>query len=136
MNKQLNISFYQHLGKLFYAIAAIDNTIENKEIDKLKQLIKKDWLTVDESEDDFFTDAAYQIEIVFDWLVNNNEKAQTCYNEFMLYFKEHKYFFSEAITKLILKTVNEIAASFAGKNKTELVLLGNLSLALRNNENN
>ncbi len=38
------------------------------EIERLKEDVRKYWLTVDSIEDEFGTDAAYQIEIVFNWL--------------------------------------------------------------------
>ena len=62
--KNLNIKFYQNLGKLFYAIAAVDKNAREEEYNKLKEIVKSEWLAVDEIEDDFHTDAAYQIEIV------------------------------------------------------------------------
>ena len=60
-----SITIYQNLGKLFYAIAAIDRVIRAKEYAKLKELVKKDWVAVDQLTDEFKTDAAFQIEIVF-----------------------------------------------------------------------
>jgi tRNA C32,U32 (ribose-2'-O)-methylase TrmJ len=41
--------FYEHLGKVFYSIAAIDKSIRKEEIEKLKQIIKRNgfrWKTV------------------------------------------------------------------------------------------
>jgi len=40
-NKELTHKFYQNLGKLFYAIAAIDNNVRVEELDKLKDIVKK-----------------------------------------------------------------------------------------------
>ncbi len=64
--ERFSVQFYQKLGKLFYAIAASDQVVRKVEHDKLKEIIKTEWLSVDDYEDDFHTDAAYQIEIVFD----------------------------------------------------------------------
>ena len=66
--KRLTLYFYQNLGKLFYAIAAADKTVHTAEINTLKEIVKTKWLDVDPTNDVFDTDAAYQIEIVFDWL--------------------------------------------------------------------
>ena len=57
---------YEHLGKVFYTIAAIDKTIRKEEIEKLKQIIKTEWLPLETSFNDFNDDSAYEIEIVFD----------------------------------------------------------------------
>ena len=130
--KHLNVHFYEILGKLFYAIAAIDGVVKPTEFDKLKDLVKAKWLSVDDSEDDFHTDAAYQIEIVFDWLnEQNNLNGNKLYEEFVTYKNEQVHFFTPEIKKLIIKTAHEIADSFSGKNKSELILLAKLDMELK-----
>jgi len=129
--KNLNIHFYQNLGKLFYAIAASDKIVREEEFHILKKIVKSQWLDVDTIEDDFNTDAAYQIEVVFDWLYNQGElEANTCFNEFITYKDEQKHFFTDKIKHLILKTAGEVANSFAGINKSELIMLANLNIEL------
>ena len=130
--ERYSVQFYQKLGKLFYAIAAADNVVRKSEYAKLKEIIKKEWLSVDDYEDDFHTDAAYQIEVVFDWL-NNEEKlnAKNWFDDFIDFKDEHPKLFDESIKKMILKTAHEIAASFSGKNKSELIMLARLDLKLK-----
>ena len=45
MNLEPNtdINFYQNLGKLFYAIAAVDKTVKDKEFSTLETIIRNDW---------------------------------------------------------------------------------------------
>ncbi len=131
MYKKLNIGFYENVAKLFYAIAAADKVIKEEEFNALKTMIKNEWLTVDESEDDYKTDAAYQIEVVFEWLQSKKSDASICYNEFIEYMNGHSYFFTDQLNGLIMKTANKIAASFAGKNKSELIMLAKLNLELK-----
>jgi hypothetical protein len=131
MYKSLNIKFYQNIAKLFYAIAAADKIIKPIEFDALKDFIKREWLSVEDTEDDYKTDAAYQIEIVFDWLTTQELDADTCFNDFIEYKNEHKYFFTDALNTLILKTAGAIAASFSGENKSELIMLAKLSMELK-----
>jgi len=38
---------------------------------RLKQIIIKDWLPLENALDKFESDATFQIEIIFDWLVDN-----------------------------------------------------------------
>ncbi|MCL7762111.1 hypothetical protein MPF19_01700 [Polaribacter sp. Z014] len=126
------ISFYENLGKLFFAIAAADNVVEEVEFNVLKEIVKKKWTKVDPVDDDFHSDAAYQIETVFDWL--NNESflnSETCYNEFIDFKKEHPSLFTKEINSLILKTASKIAASVADINKSELMLVARLSIELK-----
>ena len=44
---KLTLEFYQHLGKLFYAIAAADKKVHPDEFNKLKELVKLKWLHLD-----------------------------------------------------------------------------------------
>lgn len=130
--KKMTLKFYQNLGKLFYAIAAADKEVRDEEFDKLKAVVKKQWLDVDELEDDYHTDAAYQIEIIFDWLnEEENLDAKACYNTFINYKNEQPHLFTANIKKLILKTAHAIAASFSGLNKSELIMLAKLDLELK-----
>lgn len=131
--KHMTLKFYQNLGKLFYAIAAIDNKVEAVEFVKLKELVKKQWLKLDSIEDAFGTDASYQIEIVFDWLnAQENLNAKACFDDFVAYKNKQKHLFTDAVKHLILKTARAIAASFSGINKSELIFLANLEMELKN----
>lgn len=129
---RFSVEFYQNLGKLFYAVAAVDKHVHDIEFDKLKSLIKEEWLSVDEFEDDYKTDASYQIEIVFDWLLNREKlDANKLFDNFIEYKKKHESQFTDKHKMLILKTANAIANSFLGKNKSELIMLAKLEMNLK-----
>lgn len=134
MNKPLPVhamrKLYQSLGKLFYAIAAADRVVRKEERDTLRSLVRQEWLEVDEVQDAFGSDAAYQIETVFDWLEENNLPAQELFLEFKDFKKEHEFLFDLEIKALIWKTCMNIATAFSGKNKKELVMLENLKKIL------
>lgn len=131
MYKSLNIKFYQNIAKLFYAIAAADKIIKPIEFETLKDFVKREWVSVEDTEDDYKTDAAYQIEIVFDWLTTQELDADACFNDFIEYKDEHKYFFTDELNALILKTAGAIATSFSGENKSELIMLAKLNIELK-----
>jgi hypothetical protein len=122
--------FYQSLGKLFYAIAAADKVIKPEEIEALESLVKKEWLEVDAYQDQFGSDAAYQIEITFDWLAQNQMLASEAFEDFADYKKLNDNKFDNSLNQLILKTAEKIASSFAGKNKSELIMLSKLESIL------
>ncbi len=127
----MTFKFYQNLGKLFYAIAAADTKVHEAEISRLKAIVKKEWLAIDDLEDPFGTDAAYQIEVVFDWLYNDEElDLKACYDDFVNYKIEQNHLFTKKIKQLILKTASAIAESFSGKNKSELMLLAKINIEL------
>ncbi|WP_442267584.1 hypothetical protein ACSIGC_07910 [Tenacibaculum sp. ZS6-P6] len=128
--KKLNIKFYQNIAKVFYAIAKSDNHINLHEINALKQVVKDKWLMIDETFDVFGTDTAYQIEVVFDWLYSKNATTNDCFSDFIEYYYNHPYFFTDDVKHLILETSNLIANAFKGKNKSELLILNKLEIEL------
>lgn len=129
-SEKLEIEFYQNLGKLFYAIAASDKIIREAEINILKEIIKSKWVPLDDYEDEFHVDAAYQIETVFDWLESEECKAERCFKEFESFKKENEELFNDKRKQLIWMTSNAIANSFSGKNKSELIILAKLKMDL------
>lgn len=131
LSKETQNEFYQNLGKLFYAVAMADKQVAPKEVEKLKEDVRKYWLPVDEIEDEFGADASYQIEIVFDWLQQEEKESQLYFDEFVDFYKEHPSKFNAKIKQLILKTTHDIAASFSGKNKSEIFFLAKLETILK-----
>ena len=125
------IEFYQKLGALFYAIAASDKVVREQEHKALSELIKKEWASLDDYTDTFGTDAAFQMETVFDWFEYEQMNAEECFERFADFFKDHPALFSEKITKLIWKTANAIANAFSGKNKSEVIMLAKLKMLLQ-----
>ncbi len=123
--------FYQNLGKLFYYIAMADGSIHAEEIDKLKAFIRKYWLDVDNIEDDYGKDAAFQIETVFTRLLEYEADAEVNYNEFKLFYHNYQQKFNTHVKVLILDTAHAIANAVYGKNKSELIALANLQLLLQ-----
>ncbi len=133
--KEILIPFHQNLGKLFYAIAASDKTVREEEFNVLKALIKRKWLSVFDSENNYKIDATDQIETVFKRLVIEKREANSCYNEFIAFKKEYSYLFTPELNRLILKTSGAIAAAFSSQNKSELIMLAKLSIELKKQTN-
>ncbi|MGW9685769.1 hypothetical protein [Flagellimonas sp. 2504JD1-5] len=119
---------YQSLGKLFYYIAMADKSIRVEEIDKLKAFIRKYWLDVDTIEDEYGKDAAFQIEAVFNRLLEYEVDAEAGFDEFKTFYADHMELFDSYIKVLILDTAHAIANTVYGKNKAELIALANLQL--------
>jgi hypothetical protein len=130
--ERYSVVFYQNLGKLFYAIALADKHVDKVEYHKLREIVKNEWLPFDDYKDDYKEDAAYQIEIVFDWLYKNKKAQPNEWFEGFLDFKKaHEKLFTKKLNKLILKTAHAIANSFYGVNKSELIMLAKLDIELK-----
>jgi hypothetical protein len=105
--------------------------VRTTEYDALKKIVSEQWKDLDDYDDPFHTDAAYQIEVVFDWFDYEQLDANDCFESFAEYKKEHPKLFTPERKKLIWKTANAIASSFAGKNKSELIMLAKLNKLLK-----
>lgn len=121
-------TFYQKIGKLFFSVAMADGSVHSDEIDSLKRIVRDTWLPHDELVDEYGSDAAFQIEIVFDWLLENEQDSKACFEEFQEFYDEHPRIFNEEVKVLVIKTANAIASAYAGKNKSELTVLGKLHI--------
>jgi hypothetical protein len=129
-SKKPQVLFYQKLGELFYSVAAADKVVEKSEYEALRSMVVSHWKDLDDYEDSFHTDAAYQIEIVFDWFDYEHLDADDCFNNFKEYKKDHEYLFTPERKKLIWQTADTIANAFSGRNKSELIMLARLKLLL------
>jgi hypothetical protein len=124
------IHFYQQLGKLFYRFASVDGTVRKEEIAKLIEIVQKEWVPIETTLNEYGDDSAYQIEIVFDWLVENDWSIGKVIPNFKIFKKEHPSLFTPQVNDLILKTAKAIAVSFSEKNKSESALITELSTIL------
>ena len=118
--------FYQSISKVFYGIAAADQLIRKEDVKTLTNIIQKEWIPLDDRTDDFGTDAAFQVGIVFIWLVENDWDIDYLLDAFKEYTKEYPSLFTLKINALILKKAVTIADSFHGINRRENVYLGKL----------
>jgi len=122
--------FYQKMGELFYAIAAADKVVKEEEYKALKDLVSTEWKKLDSCKDQFNSNAVSQIEVVFDWFDYEQLDANDCFDSFADYKKANPNFFTEERRKIIWDTANAIASAFAGKNKSELIMLAKLKRIL------
>jgi hypothetical protein len=124
------LSFYQQLGRVFYGVAAADGTVRKGEAEKLKKIIKTEWVPAEDTSDEFETDSAYQIEIVFDWLNENDWNKESILADFSDFREEHPGLFSAKNRQLIMETAETIADAFHNINKKEIRFLTELGQAL------
>lgn len=127
------ILFYQKLGELFYAVAAADRVVRAEEYHALTTLVKEQWQQMDDYQDQFGTDAAYQISIVFDWFDYERMDAEESFTSFKNYYQDHTNLFYGRRKELILNTVTAIANAFRGSNKSELIMIAKLQLLFNKN---
>ncbi|WP_276370232.1 hypothetical protein [Chryseolinea sp. H1M3-3] len=122
---------YENLGYLFYAIAASDEKVRPEEIQKLKTVVAKEWLPLEDSIDKYGTDAAHYISIAFDYLLNEGTSPDDAFTVFSDYYQLHSAAFSKDLKRKISKTASAIADSFAHRNKNEQKFITKLQHLIR-----
>ncbi|MFT7611260.1 MAG: hypothetical protein ACI9J3_000202 [Parvicellaceae bacterium] len=127
---ELMTRFYQHLGELFYAVAKADGMVRSEEEVQLKVIIDKEWIPLEDSEDVFHTDAAYQIETVFQNLREGFSDSETTFEDFRLFKKTHEHLFTKDVVDLVIKTSKAIANAYHGTDKNESAFLLKLETLL------
>ncbi len=115
-------SFYCQVAKAFYAVAFIDGEIREEEHVSLKETLKKEWLQKHKGR----KEVVDQIVRCFEHLKKEKRKATDCFQEFVIYKKEHEKLFTNPMRSTIWEVACCIADAVNKKNKSELILLAHL----------
>lgn len=122
---------YDKLGNLFYAIAVADGKVKREEYFKMKEVfVKEANLNTDENQLIDVT-AIDEVSEVFKKLATEGKEYQQCFEHFEEFFKVKQQLFGKELKLLIWNVANAIAASYSGKNKSELVVLAQLYALLK-----
>jgi hypothetical protein len=124
--KDITLSFFQHLGKLYYAIAACDKKVTKEEYKALLKVINNQWQQIETE-----IDVKYHIVSSFQSLYLENSNAKTCFDDFITFKQNNETLFTNILKKRILKTAGIIASSFSNQNKSELIMLATLSIEFK-----
>jgi len=122
-------TFFQKTGKILFAIAMADKKLDPKEYETLQNLIHKEWRLscLGENEIKYIS----QMKNVFDWLIENPKSEDEILVEYKAFKNDNLALFTPEIIDFVYKTAHQIAASYAHKNKSELVLLAKLHFILK-----
>ena len=118
-------TFYKKLSYLFYAVAAADGKVRLSEITTLHKVINTKWFTNEQDKG-----AMNTILNTFEHLKSDSTTAEFAFGEFRDYFMQNKQLFTNNLKSRISETTADIAAAFAGNNKSELTYLAQLYLLM------
>lgn len=110
--------FYTALAHLFYAIAMADKKMVVDEKRRIVAFVEKYWTVTVDTEN--------SAEIIYETLrtlIKKNWGADPAFEVFKAYRCDHIEEFSQDVCKQLMETVDGIALSASGRNKSELVLL-------------
>lgn len=119
-------NLYNALGALFYAIVSVDNRINPKELEPIKRYLEKKQFPVNDN-----NDAPEKIWNKFDIMLHLKTPAYAAFKEFTSYKQSHELEFTNELKKWIWQIADEITYSFAGKNKSEVIILSKLKSILQ-----
>ncbi len=122
---------YTGLGFLFYTIAASDGRVAPAEEQRLKELIQEKWLPLENSRDEFGTDAGRYIGISFEYASAQGVDVNDAWERFVETYNEQRPLFTSDVVALIRDTAASVASAFAGTNKSEHTRLAQLHLLLQ-----
>lgn len=122
--------FYSELGKLLYAIAAVDGRIHAQEAATMKRVVSEQLVPQEASTDHFGTDQAYITEFEFDVMAENDESPEDAFDSFAIYLTQHKERLCAEHKALVLRAAGVVAHAFHGVNAKELRMLAELKRRL------
>ncbi|MGG6231030.1 hypothetical protein [Tenacibaculum sp. SDUM215027] len=112
--------FYKSISNLFYAVSMAD---KNMTVDEKKSIVKrveKNWSTSGNKSDS---------ELIYETLrglIKEKTTSEQAYESFKKYYLTHRNEFSKKVIHDLLAASHEISSSYAGKNKSELIILARL----------
>ena len=124
--KEQKQEVYAGLGHLFYSIAASDGHVAPAETEKLKNLVKAEWMPLEPEQDSAGSDLAYYIEIGFDHANAAKMQPGAAFDRFGEVFQEHPTVFDESTRNMVVRTSKSIARAFEGKSKEEQKVIDKL----------
>lgn len=122
--------FYSELGRLLYAIAAVDGRIHAKEAATMKRVVTEQLVPQEAAQDHFGTDHAYITEFEFDIQVELGSSPEEAFDSFAIYLSQHKERLCAEQKELILRAADVVAHAFHGVNAKEMRMLSELKRRL------
>lgn len=123
--------FYKELGNLFYAIAASDKVIGQKERQKLDEEVQFAWRHYDHTTDRFGSDRAFLIEFEFEAMEDEMTPAEDAFRSFSDYFSDNEKEFDKQTRKRIFNSATHIAETVRKINVAEHKYLSRLKKLMK-----
>ncbi|MFN8291763.1 MAG: hypothetical protein U0U70_16010 [Chitinophagaceae bacterium] len=123
--------FYKELGNLFYAIAAADKKISEKEKKTLDEEVQFAWKHYDHTTDRFGSDRAFLIEFEFETMEDMAEPAENAFRSFESFFREFESEIDQHTRTRIFNSARHIAEGVRKINQEELAYLVRLKKLMK-----
>lgn len=105
--------FYIHLGKLLYAVAKADGSVQDEELNSIYRLV-----VTEIKDDEIFGKNgnidSYYTEFEFEELMDHNADVNDSLNSFLVFFRENHKEFTPLMLEITLNAAQRIAESYEG----------------------
>ena len=122
--------FYSEVGKLLYAIAAVNGLVNRQEYTKLRDIIEKKLVPQEHTTDQFGTDSAFYAEIEFDILLDQLADSTACFNSFCNYVEAHRTAFDAHLKGMTMNLTKELPHVYQGTHAKEAEMIKTLKKRL------
>ncbi|WP_281979722.1 hypothetical protein [Tenacibaculum mesophilum] len=117
--------FYKCIANLFYAVSMADKNMTVEEKRSIVKRVEINWSTSENKSDS---------ELIYETirgLIKEKITSEEAYENFKAYYLAHKKEFSKKVIHDLLAASHEISDAYAGKNKSELIILAKLHKLLK-----
>lgn len=117
------VLFFKNLAHIFYATANADKKIVIEEKRKIVEHVNQFWASpvYDSNSRDIIYDTLKE-------LIKAKLTANDAFKVFEKFYKKNETLYTDKIKEQIIDTAYAIAISFAGKNKSETILLAKIEM--------
>ena len=115
--------FYAELGKLVYALVKANGKVSLKEEKLLHKMVIEELVPNEAHMDEFGTDAAYYVEMEFEFLKENFADPMDSFNSFIDYVTDHHTAMNEYLTNITINLATRISEGYYGINRYEKEML-------------
>lgn len=122
---------YIELGKLLYAIAKVDGTVQPQEKEALKQIVILQLAPLEASIDKFGSDQAFYAEFEFDTLDSSDATYADALQSWLYYAETHASLFNDQLIKLVFDAVKQMAEAYRGTSKAEAEIIDLLNASFK-----
>jgi|GEM_PF-769073 len=128
MTKTLNFNeFFIEFGKLLYAVANADGSIQKEEEVEINTLIKNEFIKISSDTDEFGTNSAFYTGFSFETMVDRKVDVAIAYQSFLLFLSNNKNLINRSLCELCIRSVKDIASKVNGIDENEQKLINELS---------
>lgn len=111
--------FYKELGKLLYSIAKADGAIQYKEMEMIRQIVKEELVPLEDSVDEFGSDAAFYTEFEVETLEEMDIHVENVFFDFIKFMRETPYGKNPRIRQMCIRSIERVAEAYRGVTKVE-----------------